>query len=89
MVGLTVGDEQQHEGFVPAQVADGPLVGVVLRGGVWQDGLGLTGRDGRTVPDHCRTTDAQLTEPQTRRRRVAHLPMAASRNRAVETTAVP
>lgn len=88
-VGLTVGDEQEHESLVPAQVGDGPLVGVTFRRGVWEDGLGVTGRDGRTVPDDCSQTHVQVRRAQTRRWRVRHVPMALRRNRPVETAAEP
>lgn len=51
---LTVTDEQQHEGFVLRQVDDGLFVGVILRGAVWEDRLGLAGGERGCVFDHCR-----------------------------------
>lgn len=41
---LTVAEQQQDEGLVPHQVADRPLVGVVLSRAIWQHGLGVAGR---------------------------------------------
>lgn len=88
-MGLTVGDEQEHEGFVPPQVEDGLLVGVIFRRGVWEDGLGVAGRDGRTVPDDCAKTHLQVTEPQTQPWCFSDVPTAVSKNRPVDTAAQP
>lgn len=51
---LTVGDEQEDKSFVFYQVEDGPFVGVILRRGVWEDSLGVTGWEAGAVLYHWR-----------------------------------
>lgn len=51
---LTVGDEQEDKSFVFYQVEDGLSVGVILRGGVWEDSLGVTGWEAGAVLYHWR-----------------------------------
>lgn len=85
-VALTVGDQQEDKGFVLHQVEDGAFVGVIFRRGVREDGLSVTGRDGRTVPNDCRKRRIQTsgqTSPKPK-----DVPVAARKKSAVDTAAV-